>query len=138
MTETKNIAWRCAEGVVELALRREPCNEIGTAMLADLEAFAASLPAFEREANALIIYSSLKTGFSAGADLRELYAGMQQASVAERVAGVREFLNRIHAVLNAIDASPLTTIAAVHGVTFGGGFELALVCDILVAGKVAS
>jgi len=133
----KVASWSLADGVIELALHREPCNEIGTLMLEELERFVDALRGVERSADAIIIHSTQKAGFSAGADLRELYSRMQGVKVEDRVAGVRQFLERIHTVLNAIDESPLTTIAAVHGVAFGGGFELALVCDLIVADKMA-
>jgi enoyl-CoA hydratase/carnithine racemase len=131
------LSWGLKDGVVELALHREPCNEIGSLTLAELEKFVTVLGRLEDQAHALIIYSELKAGFCAGADLRELYQGSQKLERKEAVHGVREYLERIHHVLNTIDASPLTTIAAVHGVTFGGGFELALVCDLIVADKMA-
>ena len=131
------LSWEVKNGVVELALHREPANEIGLLTLGELEKFAASLPMLQEHAHAVIIYSTLKSGFCAGADLRELYHGARKLSQAEALKGVKQFLERIHRVLNSVDASPLTTIAAVHGVTFGGGFELALVCDLIIADKMA-
>lgn len=131
------LSWELRDGVVELALHREPCNEIGSLTLDELERFVAALKSFEGQAHALIVYSELKAGFCAGADLRELYRRSQELEQRDAAEGVRDYLERIHRVLNTMDASPLTTIAAVHGVTFGGGFELALVCDLIIADKMA-
>src|SRR3984957_18434365 len=133
----KTFSWRLSGGVVELALNRPPAHEIGLAMLEDLERFVSALPVLESKASAIILYSELKAGFSAGADLRELYMQVQKMDATSAAKGVREFLERIHAVFNRLDASPLTTIAAVHGVCFGGGFELALTCDLIIADKMA-
>ena len=131
------LSWEMTEGVVELALHREPLNEIGSTTLCELEEFIEELEIATSRASALIIHSALPQGFSAGADLRELHEKGRKLPAEERVAGVRQFLERIHRVLNIIDASPLTTLAAVHGVCFGGGFELALACDLIIADKMA-
>ena len=131
------ISWELKDGVIELALHRTPCNEIGSLTLEELEKFVVALETASYEAHALILYSTLKCGFCAGADLRELYSRSQTMDRTEAAAGVRQFLQRIHAVMNTLDAAPFTTIAAVHGVTFGGGFELALVSDLIVADKMA-
>lgn len=133
----QTLSWQVNSGTIELALYRTPCNELGSLSLGELEQFAAALEELEKNAHALIVHSELKSGFCAGADLRELYQRSQAMEKSESLRQVRDFLERIHAVLNRIDASTLPTIAAVHGVTFGGGLELALACDLIIADKTA-
>ena len=117
------IDWTYQDGVYELALGAPPCNEIGTRMLAALEGFLAQI---DPAAHTLILHNSQRGGLCAGADLRELYHLDRE--------GLRRFADR---VMDAIDMLPLTTIGVVHGVCFGGGFELALTCDVLIAEKSA-
>jgi enoyl-CoA hydratase/carnithine racemase len=131
------LRWEWCEGVLELTLDRAPANEIGTVMLGELEQFVVAAKNLAAETSACIISSAQESGFSAGADLRELYNGANSLNEKDRSAGIREFLERIHAVLNWLDEAPFVTIAAVHGVCFGGGLELALVCDVIIADKLA-
>jgi enoyl-CoA hydratase/carnithine racemase len=130
------IEVRFADGVYELALCAPPVNEIWFPMLEALERFLSEIDV--ERAKALIIYSKLESGFCAGADLRQLYAGLiENRDLGQRQAVANDFIDRIHAVMNRLDTLPLTTIGAIHGVCFGGGFELALTCDILIADKSA-
>jgi enoyl-CoA hydratase/carnithine racemase len=120
-----------------LTLDREPLNEIGTLMLGELEKFAAAISGLAPITSACVISSARPGGFSAGADLKELYRNALPLFRKRRVAGIRKFLERIHAVADAIDAAPFITVAAVHGLCMGGGLELALLCDLTVADKMA-
>jgi enoyl-CoA hydratase len=131
------LRWDWHDGVVELTLDHQPLNEIGTVMLADLEKFVASIPALACTTSACIIASARPGGFCAGADLKQLYYTALALPRNQRASGVRAFLKRIHKVLNSLDAAPFITFAAVHGVCMGGGLELALACDQIVADKMA-
>ncbi|MFT3922900.1 MAG: enoyl-CoA hydratase/isomerase family protein [Myxococcales bacterium] len=130
------INLRLHQGVYELELCAPPVNEIGEGMLEALEKALTEID--PNQGRALVIYSSMPGGFCAGADLRAVYAWLiATRDPAERERRIGDFIDRIHAVMNTLDALPLTTIGAIHGVCFGGGFELALTCDVLIADKTA-
>ena len=132
--------WSKVDTTLEVELHRAPCNEIGTTSLAELTKLAHFVQDGADGARAMIIYSSVSSGFCAGADLRELYAGLQARRGLSKLGvpfEVRAFIDQIHEAFSIIDSAPMTTIAAVHGVCFGGGFELALTCDEIIVDKSA-
>jgi len=55
----QTLSWKIVNGAIELALHRDPCNEIGSLTLDELEKFAEALPCLANEARALIIHLSL-------------------------------------------------------------------------------
>ncbi len=127
------IRWTRSAAVYELELGQAPANEIGSDMLDALERFVNEVES--SDARAVIVHSSLAKGFCAGADLRGLHAAIAGREPAAYMSDVRAFIERIHAVMDRLDALPQTTIGALHGVCLGGGFELALVCDMLIADR---
>jgi enoyl-CoA hydratase/carnithine racemase len=127
------ISWQRIDDVYELRLDQAPCNEIGLSMLGSLEAFVDEVE--KSSAKAVVVYSAQARGFSAGADLRGLYEGMRGRTPSDYLPEVASFIDRIHAMASSFDALPQTTFAALHGVCFGGGFELALLCDVLIADR---
>ena len=81
----------------------------------------------EDDAVRCIVLTGNDKSFAAGADIKEM---------AE--AGTIEMLQRgIHRLWRAIAACPKPVIAAVNGYALGGGCELAMTCDIIVAGESA-
>src|SRR6266704_117572 len=95
---------------------------------ATLDELNEHLDFVENEASlrGLIIASAKKSIFVAGADLKTL---LQQAQSGE----MREFIAKGQRIFNRLAELKIPTVAAIHGASAGGGYEVALACDYRVA-----
>jgi len=107
-----------------------PVNAIGDAVLDGLAAAAAELGA-DHGVRAVVLTGAGEKSFMAGADLDEL-RGLLDGTVSRE-----EYTARVRAVLTAWERLPQPTIAAVQAPAVGGGLEVALVCDLIVADPAA-
>lgn len=120
-----------ANDIFEIQLGTPPCNEIGSTFTHELGRIILEIRKLNPKV--VILHSAIEGGFCAGADLREFYQGILSHPLDEAMVKLRTFLDDIHRVMNTLDTMPMPTIGVIHGVCFGGGFELALTCDVLVA-----
>src|ERR1700756_4090033 len=95
---------------------------------ATLDELNEHLDAVEKDPSlrGLIIASAKKSIFVAGADLKTL---LQAAKTGE----MRGFIERGQQVFNRLADLGIPTVAAIHGASAGGGYEVALACDYRVA-----
>ena len=112
--------------VARITLDRPPLHILDFPMM---EALAAAVAQVAREPGvaALILTSSGDKALSAGVDIKVHTPEQAPAMLA-----------RFHEIVRAIGTLPCPTVAGVRGVALGGGFELALACDMIVAEEGSS
>ena len=118
------------DGVAEITLNRpEAMNSVNTAMAGELTRACAEIAA-EPGVRVVVLSAAGERAFCAGADLKER-AGLTDADILRQRHAIR-------ALFGAVLALPQPAIAAVHGFALGGGCELALSCDLVVADATAT
>src|SRR5436853_1152395 len=97
---------------------------------ATLDELNEQLDGVEKDASlrGLILASAKKSIFVAGADLKTLLQGAKTGEM-------REFIERGQEVFNRLANLKIPTVAAIHGASAGGGFEVTLACDYRVASE---
>ena len=124
--DTEILVSRNADGVLYLQLNRpEARNALSRALIAALA--DALRAATSDDSVRVVLLSGGDKQFSAGADIKEF--------VAERGAVLESFKRTEDWA--AIERFPKPLVAAVEGYAFGGGFELVLLADIVVAAENA-
>ena len=114
--------------VAEIRLSRVSAgNALSTRLAEQLAATAGAVR--ETGARAVVLSSAAPEAFCVGADLKERDRLTDADFMAQRLVFRRAFASVLHL--------PVPVVAAVHGFALGGGYELALCCDLIVADESA-
>jgi enoyl-CoA hydratase/carnithine racemase len=115
--------------VCEIVLDRpEAMNALSTAMAVRLAQVCGQIAA-DLQVRAVVLAAAGERAFCVGADLKERAAMSDAELMAQRPV--------FRAAFGAVLGLPQPVIAAVHGFALGGGCELALSCDLIVADETA-
>jgi enoyl-CoA hydratase/carnithine racemase len=112
-----------SDGIGRITLDRPPANSYDPAFLEELDVAISDVVA--GDARVAVIQSASEKFFSAGADVK----GFLERDADANMAMVR----RAHEVFNRFPVEPCVFLAKIAGHALGGGFELALACDIRIS-----
>ena len=112
-------------GVVVFDVPDQPHNTLSPAMLDEFESKLTAV-LDDPEVVAIVLASGKPDTFIAGADLKVLESMTTEAEAQELSRRGNRILSRLH-------DSPKPVVAAVHGAALGGGLEVALACNYIVA-----
>lgn len=124
VTDFQNIVFKKKEGLARITLNRPPLNILNIAMMKEVN-IALEDVRDDPDVKILIIKGEGKT-FSGGVDVKEHTANKYE-----------EMLNAFHQMFRLLISLPQPTLAVVNGSTLGGGCELALFCDLVIASETA-
>ncbi len=121
----KNILYDVMEGVAKISINRPPLNILNAETLSELT-MALETARTDPSVNIVVISGVGDRAFSAGVDIRD--------HLPEKVGSTLNVFNEVFYALQRLDKP---TIAVVNGVALGGGCELAMGCDMIIASEKA-
>ncbi len=113
-----------SNGVARVMLNKPPLNVLNIAMMEELN--AALEPLRADRATKVVVLGAEGKAFSAGVDIAD--------HTPDRV---EEMIRKFHAIFHTLWAMEQPVVAAVQGAALGGGCELAIGCDFIVASEKA-
>lgn len=121
------VQFEVQDGVGTIRLDRPPMNALSAQVQQEIRG-AAHEATTRADVRAVVVHGGPKV-FAAGADVKEMAAWSYQEMVDRSAA--------LQASFTSVARIPKPTIAAITGYALGGGCELALCCDLRVAGDNA-
>ena len=120
----KHIQTDFKDGVATLTLNRVPLNVLNIEMMEEINAYLEGL--MKEKSLKLLVVQAMGKAFSAGVDVGEHLGDL-----------VYKMIEVFHKMFRLMDALKVPSIAVVNGSALGGGCELALYCDMVIATEKA-
>jgi cyclohexa-1,5-dienecarbonyl-CoA hydratase len=125
MSEYKTITYGVADGLATLTLNKPPFNVLDIPMMEEVNAALDRVIA-DQSARLLVITAAGEKAFSAGVEVAD-----------HTPDKVDRMIEVFHGIFRRLEQVTIPVIGALNGVALGGGCELALACDMIVAASNA-